>query len=135
MSKPISVFNDLFLRLTLQFGARTSLSRFWKNCVGGMIAICISGFINFLLLELLSARRDLQFLLLFTGLPLLISLAWAFYLLTVASISRLHDINLSGWWLLLHLVPAAGSPIVFFMLLLIPGTRGKNDFGSEPEFF
>lgn len=48
------------------------------------------------------------------------------------SIRRLHDIDLSGWWVLLGLVPLVN---VFFWLymLLKRGTDGPNRFGA-PRF-
>lgn len=45
------------------------------------------------------------------------------------SVRRLHDINRSGWFMLLHLVPAIGSLVVLVMNL-IPGNKGSNDFGA-----
>ena len=41
------------------------------------------------------------------------------------NIRRLHDINMSGWWLLL-LFP------FMFVIGLIPGHKGKNRFGKDP---
>lgn len=41
---------------------------------------------------------------------------------------RCHDIGWSGWWSLVSLVPYAGS-LFNLILLVVPGTRGSNDFG------
>jgi uncharacterized membrane protein YhaH (DUF805 family) len=38
---------------------------------------------------------------------------------------RLHDTGRSGWWLLL--------PITAPLLLLLPGTRGANRYGTDPR--
>ena len=49
---------------------------------------------------------------------------------------RLHDLNLSGWLLLLYFVPFINSivGIVFFvMLYFIPGTIGSNQYGPVSE--
>ena len=44
-------------------------------------------------------------------------------------VRRLHDVNRSGWWLLIVLVPFIGIiTIIFFMCL--KGTEGNNDFGE-----
>ena len=50
--------------------------------------------------------------------------------ITVA-IRRLHDVNKSGGYLFLSLIPILGSIILLFML--IPeGDKGKNRFGINP---
>jgi uncharacterized membrane protein YhaH (DUF805 family) len=46
-------------------------------------------------------------------------------------VRRLHDINMSGWWLLLSLIPFLGS-LIMFVFALIPGTEGDNRFGADP---
>ncbi|WP_333837773.1 DUF805 domain-containing protein [Novosphingobium sp.] len=50
---------------------------------------------------------------------------------TVA-VRRLHDIDRSGWWLLLIFLPIIGwfTLLVFYCL---DGTRGSNRFGSDPK--
>ena len=51
--------------------------------------------------------------------------------MTTLSIRRLHDMNKSGWWVLPFFVPYLGK-IVFFILLVRPGTQGDNRFGPQP---
>jgi uncharacterized membrane protein YhaH (DUF805 family) len=43
-------------------------------------------------------------------------------------VRRLHDIDRSGFWLFLSLVPFVGG-IVIFVFTLLEGTRGPNRFG------
>ena len=50
--------------------------------------------------------------------------------LTVA-IRRLHDRNMSGWWLLLAFIPNIGQ-LALFVLYALPGTTGPNRFGPDP---
>lgn len=47
-------------------------------------------------------------------------------------VRRLHDLNLSGWWLLVDLLPYLGWAAMI-VLLLLPGTRGPNRFGADPR--
>lgn len=48
------------------------------------------------------------------------------------SIRRLHDLNKSGWLILIAIVPLID--IAFFIYMLAcQGTSGPNDFGPEPE--
>jgi len=48
-----------------------------------------------------------------------------------AAVRRLHDLNGSGFWVILVFVPLVN--IVFFLWLLIKkGTEGDNDYGADP---
>ncbi len=44
---------------------------------------------------------------------------------------RWHDLNRSGWWVLINLIPIVGI-LVFFGIGFFRGTRGNNRFGSDP---
>ncbi len=47
------------------------------------------------------------------------------------SIRRLHDLNKSGWFLLLALIPIVD--IIFLLYIwLMPGTVGSNKYGADP---
>lgn len=46
-------------------------------------------------------------------------------------IQRVHDFDASGWWALLTLVPLV-NVFFAFVLLVVPGTRGRNRFGPRP---
>lgn len=54
-------------------------------------------------------------------------LAWFVSLLLpwlAVSVRRLHDSDRSGWWVL-----AAAVPVIYLILMLLPGTKGENRFG------
>ncbi len=44
---------------------------------------------------------------------------------------RLHDIDRSGWWLLIGLIPVIGA-IVLIVFFATKGTLGPNRFGDDP---
>jgi uncharacterized membrane protein YhaH (DUF805 family) len=81
----------------------------------------------------------------FTTLNILVSLALfstnshllAFYALAVlipsiaVSVRRLHDINRSGWWLLIAVVPILCIVVVIF--LMQDGVAGQNQHGFNPK--
>jgi uncharacterized membrane protein YhaH (DUF805 family) len=46
-------------------------------------------------------------------------------------IRRLHDIDRTGWWSLLLLVPLLGILVLIFFAVQ-PGTNGQNRFGPDP---
>lgn len=44
---------------------------------------------------------------------------------------RLHDIDRTGWWLLIALVPVLGALVLIFFFVQ-RGTDGPNRFGADP---
>ncbi|MBD3614527.1 DUF805 domain-containing protein [Kingella kingae] len=49
-----------------------------------------------------------------------------------AAVRRLHDVNKSGWWLLIAIIPVIGA-IWLIVLLCQDGTAGENQFGHNPK--
>lgn len=47
------------------------------------------------------------------------------------TVRRLHDIDRSGWWVLIGFVPVVGS-IILLVFAMLPGTPGENRFGLAP---
>lgn len=54
------------------------------------------------------------------------------YICVILSIKRCHDINISGWWNLLWLVPGANF-IFWFFLMAANGSPHQNNFGAMPD--
>ena len=48
------------------------------------------------------------------------------------AVRRLHDIDKSGAWIFISLIPIIGS-IWFLILLATEGTRGSNNYGEDPK--
>lgn len=46
-------------------------------------------------------------------------------------IRRLHDRDMTGWWLLLVFIPVVGT-IALIVIFALPGTVGPNRFGADP---
>ncbi len=63
-------------------------------------------------------------------LPLLFALAILVPTLAVA-VRRLHDVDKSGWWVLIALVPIVGGLILLYFAVQ-RGTIGPNQFGEDP---
>jgi len=52
-----------------------------------------------------------------------------FFCPTIAvGVRRLHDDDMSGWWMLLCLIPIVGLVLLYFFI--IEGTKGPNRFGN-----
>jgi uncharacterized membrane protein YhaH (DUF805 family) len=47
-------------------------------------------------------------------------------------VRRLHDIDRTGWWILINLIPLIGT-IVLLVFELTPGTPGSNRYGPDPK--
>lgn len=48
------------------------------------------------------------------------------------AVRRLHDINKSGWWYFIILIPLIGA-IWFLVLLCTEGDKGDNKYGPNPK--
>lgn len=59
------------------------------------------------------------------GIPLIIAMVYVGF---VFAIRRLHDMNASGWWSLLMIVPLV-SMIMYLVLAFKAGTDGPNRYG------
>jgi uncharacterized membrane protein YhaH (DUF805 family) len=47
-------------------------------------------------------------------------------------VRRLHDIDKSGWWIFIVLIPLIGS-IWLLVLLATDGSTGENQYGANPK--
>lgn len=48
------------------------------------------------------------------------------------AVRRLHDVNKSGWFFLIALIPFIGS-IWLLILFCSEGTKGTNNYGTDPK--
>lgn len=48
------------------------------------------------------------------------------------SVRRLHDINKSGWWIFISLIPLIGG-IWLIVLQATEGDSGSNEYGNDPK--
>ena len=101
------------------FSGRASRSEFWFFYLFWLLACGIAGVIDALIIN--SSFSPLTTI---AVLGLLIPFI-------AVTIRRLHDIDRSGWWQLLPLVPIVGA-IILLIWWCKPGTPGSNRFGSNP---
>lgn len=52
--------------------------------------------------------------------------------LLIVQIKRWHDLNQSGWLILINIVPLIGGFISLIILGFLKGTNGENDYGPDP---
>ena len=48
------------------------------------------------------------------------------------AVRRLHDFNVSGWWILISFIPC--GQLIVFWLIFKKGTEGVNDYGEPPKY-
>lgn len=103
-----------------KFSGRASRSEFWHFV---LFAILISVILNFL-----GNIFDLKLTF------MIIDTIFRFGIL-IPSIAlttrRLHDLDKSGWWQLISLIPLIGG-LYLFVLFCMRGTIGANRFGDDP---
>ena len=85
------------------------------------------------------SRNELEIALLLPKLVVIAAIVWP---LTALCVKRLHDVGVSGWWLLafigaLWLAAVTGLDhrnlvTVALFAVFVPGKRGDNRFGADP---
>jgi uncharacterized membrane protein YhaH (DUF805 family) len=63
--------------------------------------------------------------------PLSFILLLLFANIFMLKVKRLHDMNMSGWWLLICIIPGIGL-IFGLAIFILSGIKGKNKFGEQP---
>ena len=112
----------LFFKNYLNFSGRSGPSAYWWYMLWSLIFTILFGLIDSLALEL-SAEDLFSLSNLFALITLIPGLALSF--------RRLHDIDKSGWWLLIVL-----TIIGFFVLIywaIKAGDRQENSYGADIE--
>ena len=56
---------------------------------------------------------------------------FAIYQYFPLAVRRLHDFNVSGWWVLISFIPC--GQLIVFWLMFKKGTEGLNNYGEEPQ--
>jgi uncharacterized membrane protein YhaH (DUF805 family) len=111
----------LFFKNYVVFNGRASRSEFWYPVVFGMGAGFLIGFAGTLAG---ASEATIESVGVIFQLLLIIP--------TVAvGVRRLHDIDKSGWFHLIALIPLLGMLILFYFFAQ-RGTSGDNRFGSDP---
>jgi uncharacterized membrane protein YhaH (DUF805 family) len=69
------------------------------------------------------------FLIMGAGAVLSLAMLW---ISIAVSMKRYHDLNKSGWWICIVLVPVIGHLWYLIESGFLPGTRGANSYGADP---
>ena len=126
----LAAIKNAFIRC-FDFKSRSSRSEFWYfylfTTIFGFIGIQIDRLFNLEILGLQLTQNINEVAIL--G-PTYIFLYFLFFIPSLSLyIRRLHDINRSGWWLLIMLIPFVGIiTLIFFWCL--KGTQNRNLYGD-----
>jgi uncharacterized membrane protein YhaH (DUF805 family) len=106
------------------FGGRSRRMEYWSFVVFNLVVVVVLAGIDALLGTFNSALG--------AGLLSGIYGLAAFIPFLTVTVRRLHDIDRSGWWILIYLIPLIG-PVVLFVFTLFDGTPGDNRYGPNPK--
>jgi uncharacterized membrane protein YhaH (DUF805 family) len=106
------------------FRGRASRSEFWYFLLFDFSVLFILVFINKFIYGESNEFNLLKFLI------SIIFIALILPSITV-TVRRLHDINKSGWWIFLQIIPLIG-PLIIYVLCALPSTNGTNKYGNKP---
>jgi len=109
------------IQKSTDFEGRSSRTEFWLFQLANIIIMIGLGALMSLLPQLSIILVGL-YVLFFIGI-LLPSLS--------VGVRRLHDVDKSGWWLLIGLIPYIGS-IILLIFQVLPSTPGDNTYGPNP---
>lgn len=100
----------------VDFEGRTARKAFWM--------FALIHFIFSLVINFIGEATNLEFLALIYGLVI-------FLPALAISVRRLHDVGMSGWWVLLSFIPILGFLVLLFFYVK-PSDVGANKYGPNP---
>lgn len=110
------------LRRFLDFEGRSTRKEFWLFYLFFIVSYIVLSIID-ILLDLYSDEAEIGFI---SGVYTLIM----FIPLLSVQIRRLHDIDRTGFWILISIIPIIGA-IVLLIFMCLKGSEGENRFGPE----
>ncbi|MEJ5148126.1 MULTISPECIES: DUF805 domain-containing protein [unclassified Sphingobacterium] len=99
------------------FDGRARRKEYWMFALFNFIISCILGILAYIANV-------------FYYLSIIVSLALIIPSIAVA-VRRLHDINKSGWMILLCLIPFVNFYLIY--LFFLEGDKGPNEYGQDPK--
>ena len=110
------------------FAERAGRSEFWLWILAYIISLLVAGTIDGAIVAPLLGFEIFEQ---GAGQPLSLILVLGLFLPNIAvAVRRLHDINRSGWWLLVVLVPFIGALILIYWYAQ-PSQIGTNRYGES----
>lgn len=123
--KILESYKKVFFEEYLNFTGRATVSEFWYFVLVNILLAIITYQLDNLLNLNFDEGSGGVFYLLFILATFIPGIA--------VTIRRLHDLDKSGWNLLIWFIPLIG-PFWVLILLSSPGTRGKNSYGFNAHY-
>lgn len=114
----------LVLKRYAEFNGRSRRKEYWMFTLYSLVIFMVLYIAGFVTIE----KTGISMV--FFGLAFIYALAILVPNLAV-SVRRLHDIDKSGWFILLAFVPVVS--LVLLVLFCLDGTPGDNRFGPSPK--
>lgn len=121
-----SYLYNLFIRNLFSFKGRASR----KEYIIKFITILLSLLILKLDIEYID-QIEAWYLMFISPIPLIFTWISIFQYFPLA-VRRLHDLNSSGWFVLISFIPF--GQLLILWLMFKKGTDGVNDYGEPPEY-
>lgn len=67
------------------------------------------------------------------GFLFFIAFLGAIWICVATSVRRCHDAGMSGWWIVVFIIPILGTLLALFVLGFLGGTPGSNRYGQNPR--
>jgi uncharacterized membrane protein YhaH (DUF805 family) len=116
----------------VNFKGRASRSEYWYFVLATILGSIVFGIIDGLVFGMGSAELTSGDGVGFAYSAGVLGTIWSLAVLLpsiAVGIRRMHDIDRSGWWILIGLVPLVGW-IIWIYFCVTKGTEGPNRFGS-----
>ncbi|WNY26812.1 DUF805 domain-containing protein [Methanolapillus ohkumae] len=119
--------NNSIMSKYLTFDGRLNRLPYFLRYIGFIFAICVCAFFT----TIAETTRSTTFGAI-VGLFYIFVIITGLIIMLFSAIRRLHDLNMSGWWLLIRIIPIIG--FVFDLLMfIIDGNTGPNKYGEDPK--
>ena len=122
----INVVKGVYVNFNGSFQGRARREEYWFFVLFNMIV----GFLIGLLDGLFGTEVQVGFVMTVGLFGTIYNLAVLLPAIALAA-RRMHDLDKSGWWQLIAIIPIVGW-IWYFILTVLEGTRGPNRFGEDP---
>lgn len=109
-----------------EFSGRASRKEYWMFVLFYIIFYCVAGIVDSLAKTQFTVSGETVGVI-----ATIYSVALLLPFLGV-TIRRLHDIDKSGWFILLGLIPLVGE-IILLVFYCKAGTEGENKYGADPK--
>jgi uncharacterized membrane protein YhaH (DUF805 family) len=109
---------------SFDFQGRATRPEYWWFALFVFSILCISFFLDGMLGSEIDSTGPVELVVIIV--VLLPNLA--------VTIRRLHDIDRTGWWIFLNIIPYVGF-IILSIFCALRGTDGPNRFGEDPKMF